>query len=41
MSSESDQTIVNQMIRYGENLRGTRAYWMAQRLDFIRENPQY
>jgi hypothetical protein len=29
MLSESDQTIVNQMIRYGAKLRGTRACWTA------------
>jgi len=31
MLAESDQHIVNQMIRYGANLRGTRAYWTARR----------
>jgi ATP-dependent DNA helicase PIF1 len=38
--SDNDETIVRQMMRYGANLRGTRAYWATRRqelMDFIRE----
>jgi hypothetical protein len=40
MLAEGDQHIVNQMVRYGANLRGTRAYWSTHRnelLDFIQK----
>lgn len=40
MLAEGDQHIINQMIRYGANLRGTRAYWTARRhelMDFIQK----
>jgi ATP-dependent DNA helicase PIF1 len=40
MLSESDEHIVNQMMRYGANLRGTRAFWTARRrelMDLIHE----
>ena len=44
MLAEGDQHIVNQMICYGANLRGTRTYWTARRhelMDFIqnKSNP--
>jgi hypothetical protein len=37
--AENDQHVANQMVRYGSNLRGTRAYWLARRhelMDMIR-----
>jgi hypothetical protein len=40
MLSENDESVVQKMMRYGSNLRGTRAYWSARRyelMDFIRE----
>ena len=40
MLAENDQHIANQMIRYGANLRGTRAYWLTRRhelMDMIRK----
>jgi ATP-dependent DNA helicase PIF1 len=31
MAAESDQKLASTMIRYGQHLRGTRAYWLARR----------
>lgn len=32
---EGDDVLVNRMVRYGGNLRGTRAYWLARRAELI------
>ncbi len=35
MLQEGDETLANRMIRYGAQLRGTRAYWLARRAELI------
>lgn len=33
MLAEGDQVLVNRMVRYGSQLRGTRAFWLARRAE--------
>ncbi|KAJ3525773.1 hypothetical protein NMY22_g10434 [Coprinellus aureogranulatus] len=35
MLKEKDESIVSKMMRYGEDLRGTRAYWAARRAELV------